>query len=272
VKKNNKGFTFIELVLYMGILSVFMVAVTTLVGSTVASNRKMTARKKIQTQASETYDTISDMLMAATDVMVDGNAYLGSASAGVNGVFLVPDNLSGEYIKDAEGSAIKNSGGTTNVTVSGAESADCYDIADVKAYTDSSVSATDASTKITTNADGDICIYIRYASDLVAGDSVITYCSIKYCSSTNADKDKRNKIYILRETDSAYKGIFVDPSGSESNLLCKNVKDFYLQVNPDEGSFSINLDLEDSLTTESYNVNGVVKIRNSYVLKKHEWN
>ena len=47
MKKNtNKGFTFIELVLYIGILSVFMIAVTTLVGTVTASNRKMTSRKK----------------------------------------------------------------------------------------------------------------------------------------------------------------------------------------------------------------------------------
>ena len=52
-KNNNKGFTFIELVLYIGILSVFMVAVTSLVGTVVSSNRKMTNRKKIQNEAGE---------------------------------------------------------------------------------------------------------------------------------------------------------------------------------------------------------------------------
>lgn len=39
-RKNNKGFTFVELILYMAILGIFMVAVMSLVGSTVASDRK----------------------------------------------------------------------------------------------------------------------------------------------------------------------------------------------------------------------------------------
>lgn len=97
-KNNNKGFTFIELVLYIGILSVFMVAVTSLVGTVVSSNRKMTNRKKIQNEAGETYDTISDMIMGATDVKILGSAYVATTSAGVtsyspvSGVFIVPDD------------------------------------------------------------------------------------------------------------------------------------------------------------------------------------
>ena len=91
-KTENKGFTFIELVLYIGILSVFMVAVTTLIGSVVvASNRKMTSRKKIQTQAEEAYDTMSDMLMAATDVKIYAKAKRVGETSSKEGVYLVPD-------------------------------------------------------------------------------------------------------------------------------------------------------------------------------------
>ena len=39
----NKGFTFIELILYMAILGIFMVAVMSLISSTVASHKKQTS-------------------------------------------------------------------------------------------------------------------------------------------------------------------------------------------------------------------------------------
>jgi type II secretory pathway pseudopilin PulG len=281
VKKNNKGFTFIELVLYMGILSVFMVAVTTLIGSTVASNRKMTARKKIQTQASETYDAISDMLMAAKDVKIRGKAYIATTASGVTsyteqtGDFIIPEE---DYIKDSSG-ALKESGGVADVKVLGTTSlalgggtngGSCYDIADIKSFNDSTTPSTDSKTFIKADASGDLYLYIEYASGIVdsgadKGESIITYCTLKY-----SESDK--KIYAFRSTDAACAGKFVDGSAEEGYVLCTNVKDFTLQVNPDDNSLAIVIDYEDARTAASYSVNGVVKIRNSYVLKKHEWN
>lgn len=58
-----------------------------------------------------------------------------------------------------------------------------------------------------------------------------------------------------------------DASEADGTVLCKDVKDFKLQINPDEDSIAITLELEDSTTAASYKINGVVGIRNSYVLK-----
>ena len=61
------------------------------------------------------------------------------------------------------------------------------------------------------------------------------------------------------------------PVGEDDGVLCKNVKDFKLQVNPEDDSFAVILSLEDPITAASYDVQGVVNMRNSYVLKKHKW-
>ena len=43
-------------------------------------------------------------------------------------------------------------------------------------------------------------------------------------------------------------------------------------MNPDDGSIAVTIGLKDSKTGEKYEVTGVVGLRNSFVLKKHEWN
>ena len=62
-RNKDKGFTFIELILYMAILGIFMVAVMSLISTTVASHKKQSSRQKLQSQATETYDAIADILM-----------------------------------------------------------------------------------------------------------------------------------------------------------------------------------------------------------------
>lgn len=175
-KNNNKGFTFIELVLYIGILSVFMVAVTSLVGTVVSSNRKMTNRKKIQNEASETYDTISDMIMGATDVKILGSAYVATTSAGVtsyspvSGVFIVPDDTdtkgSGGELMSAGGIGrrtvyIEKAGGA-GLTPKGP----CYDIADMKSFGDVTSPSTDDTTYIIPDDSGKLYLKVDYASAL----------------------------------------------------------------------------------------------------------
>ena len=256
-KNNNKGFTFIELVLYIGILSVFMVAVTSLVGTVVSSNRKMTNRKKIQNEAGETYDTISDMIMGATDVKILGSAYVATTSAGVtsyspvSGVFIVPDDT------DTKGSGgeLMSAGGIGRRTV-------YIEKAGGAGLTPKGPPSTDDTTYIIPDDSGKLYLKVDYASALQSnGDSVITTCTITY------DKTEK-KLYVFKTPQSDR---ITDASEADGTVLCKDVKDFKLQINPDEDSIAITLELEDSTTAASYKINGVVGIRNSYVLKKHTW-
>jgi type II secretory pathway pseudopilin PulG len=256
VKKNNKGFTFIELVLYMGILSVFMVAVTTLIGSTVASNKKMTARKNIQTAASETFDSISDMLMGASNVMIYGSGHLSTSSSGKNGVFLSPK---ADYIKDTDGSLL-TSGGVGAVTVTGASGATCYDIGDLKSYGDGSYSYDSDDYSVVSDG-SKLLFYIEYASGLDdSGDTITTACTLKY--------DEANSIlYMYRVTKTPGDPVFTDLGNSDDYILCKNVNDFSIQVDPDNGSFRVKMELVDNKTAASYTISGIVSLRNSNVLK-----
>ena len=182
----NKGFTFIELILYMAILGIFMVAVMSLIASTVASHKKQSSRQKLQSQATETYDAVADVLMGASDVKIDGSAYVqtGSSYKKVTGSFIVPDET---YTKsDGTGSTLRTAGGVAEVVQdivsdSGViqKKSKCYDIADVKPF-----GGTDASKDVETFIDADY-LWVQYSSEL----DKTAFCTIKY-----SETDK--KLYI----------------------------------------------------------------------------
>lgn len=282
VRKNkNKGFTLVELVLYMGILAIFMVAVINLIAQVTNSNSKLTSRRKVQNQASEAYDSISDMLMSAVDVKISGTAYIyteGSGSTPVKktGIFIVPE-ADYDYVKNTDGTLMDDGASayitekmaavsaTGTVGSAAALSASCYDIADIVSFGDTATPSTDDNTYIV--ADGDLYLYIKYASGIDAdGDTIYTCCTLTY---SEAD----GKIYAYKcDGGSTYDGVFVDASNASDGVFCKYVDDFKLQVNPDEDSISVVLDLEDTRSAYSYSLSGVVGLRNSYVLKAHEWN
>lgn len=285
-KINDKGFTFVELLIYMGILSIFMVAVITLISSTVASNQKMNARKRLQTQATETYDAISDMLMGATDVRISGTAYIQTTTAGVTtynetkGNFIVPPYEPAnpdKYMKNNSGQIVLTSNPTYryNVFFKNANSLAsgnnhnlfCYDIADVKAFT--SVTAGVPSDDIETFIDVEY-LYIKYTSDLNAdGDSIYTVCTLKFDKTTH-----ELSVYKHRSDESGYSSAndsYVVNNSGIDDILCKNVANFQLQVNPDTGTFAIILELEDPRTSVTYDMEGIVSLRNSFVLKRHAW-
>jgi hypothetical protein len=66
-------------------------------------------------------------------------------------------------------------------------------------------------------------------------------------------------------------GAYTYKTTTEGTVLANNVTNFQLQVNPDDDSVAIVIEFEDSKTGEDYDVTGVVGLRNSFVLKKHEW-
>lgn len=318
---NNKGFTFIELILYMAILGIFMVAVITLVASTVNTNRKQKSIQKLQTQATETYDTISGMLMGATEVKIVGAGYVGSgvtysrtipeatkiedAATADLSCFMVPGET------DTKASNLKLCSGNSTSPVykevvtgsSGSEVSvkinNCYDLTDVKPFDEKS-SVNDTESLIDTRY-----LWIEYASDYVkdsAGKIVkdssnnIIYNVHAFCTITFDEKN--HKLYIYRDevSESDYAKwkleaksddpgvanpalaelrkteIIKDGSSENGTLLAKNVENFQLQVNPDDNSVALLISFKDNKTSETYDITGIVGLRNSFVLKKHEWN
>ena len=286
-RNKDKGFTFIELILYMAILGIFMVAVMSLISTTVASHKKQSSRQKLQSQATETYDAIADILMGASDIKIDGTAYVqtGTSFTQVTGSFIVPEDT---YVKSAgSGSTLRKQGGVADViqdivSDSGVikKKSNSYDIADVKPF-----GGAGASEDVHTFIDADY-LWVQYSSEL----DKTAFCTITYSktdkklyvfSQEMSDETLNQAKQDLKSSDSAKVNQaqavlssctkYVDASSKKGTVLANNVKSFQLQVNPADNSVAVIIGFEDTKTKETYKVTSVVGLRNSFVLKKHEW-
>ena len=286
-RNKDKGFTFIELILYMAILGIFMVAVMSLISTTVASHKKQSSRQKLQSQATETYDAIADILMGASDIKIDGTAYVqtGTSFTQVTGSFIVPEDT---YVKSAgSGSTLRKQGGVADViqdivSDSGVikKKSNSYDIADVKPF-----GGAGASEDVHTFIDADY-LWVQYSSEL----DKTAFCTITYSKTDKklyvfrqemSDETLNQAKQDLKSSDSAKVNQaqavlssctkYVDASSKKGTVLANNVKSFQLQVNPADNSVAVIIGFEDTKTKETYKVTSVVGHRNSFVLKKHEW-
>lgn len=286
-RNKDKGFTFIELILYMAILGIFMVAVMSLISTTVASHKKQSSRQKLQSQATETYDAIADILMGASDIKIDGTAYMqtGTSFTQVTGSFIVPEDT---YVKSAgSGSTLRKQGGVADViqdivSDSGVikKKSNSYDIADVKPF-----GGAGASEDVHTFIDADY-LWVQYSSEL----DKTAFCTITYSKTDKklyvfrqemSDETLNQAKQDLKSSDSAKVNQaqavlssctkYVDASSKKGTVLANNVKSFQLQVNPADNSVAVIIGFEDTKTKETYKVTSVVGLRNSFVLKKHEW-
>lgn len=286
-RNKDKGFTFIEIILYMAILGIFMVAVMSLISTTVASHKKQSSRQKLQSQATETYDAIADILMGASDIKIDGTAYVqtGTSFTQVTGSFIVPEDT---YVKSAgSGSTLRKQGGVADViqdivSDSGVikKKSNSYDIADVKPF-----GGAGASEDVHTFIDADY-LWVQYSSEL----DKTAFCTITYSKTDKklyvfrqemSDETLNQAKQDLKSSDSAKVNQaqavlssctkYVDASSKKGTVLANNVKSFQLQVNPADNSVAVIIGFEDTKTKETYKVTSVVGLRNSFVLKKHEW-
>lgn len=325
----NRGFTFIELILYMAILGIFMVAVVTLVASAVNTNRKEKARQKLQTQATETYDTISGMVMGASNIKIvgvgsigSGTSYVRTASGAIADLktsqlscFMVPgENTIKESstmllkMKTPSGSIQQEIIGDNTVKDSSLKLEKCYDIADLKPFDENikSVSESDIKKEIKKDEAAIVDVrylWIEYTSDYAKAsgkvvkdaDSQIIYNQRAFCTVSFDEKNHQLFIYRNEVNDNDYKKweLAAGSSGSakdeaikniqnkqaiingqsmDGTLLAKNVESFQLQVNPSNNSVVLMIGFKDERTGQTYDATGIVGIRNSFVLKKHEWN
>ena len=278
-RNKDKGFTFIELILYMAILGIFMVAVMSLISTTVASHKKQSSRQKLQSQATETYDAIADILMGASDIKIDGTAYVqtGTSFTQVTGSFIVPEDT---YVKSAgSGSTLRKQGGVADViqdivSDSGVikKKSNSYDIADVKPF-----GGAGASEDVHTFIDADY-LWVQYSSEL----DKTAFCTITYSKTDKklyvfrqemSDETLNQAKQDLKSSDSAKVNQaqavlssctkYVDASSKKGTVLANNVKSFQLQVNPADNSVAVIIGFEDTKTKETYKVTSVVGLRNS---------
>ncbi len=69
---SNSGFTLIELIIAIAVLAFLMTAVSSMMGSSVMTNRKAQADLEVQTSAQETYNRITDAIMQAKKIYIFG--------------------------------------------------------------------------------------------------------------------------------------------------------------------------------------------------------
>ncbi len=75
---SNSGFTLIELIIAIAVLAFLMTAVSSMMGSSVMTNRKAQADLEVQTSAQETYNRITDAIMQAKKIYIFGYTYSGT--------------------------------------------------------------------------------------------------------------------------------------------------------------------------------------------------
>ena len=156
----------------------------------------------------------------------------------------------------------------------------CYDIADIKTF-----GGVDASKDEQTFIDADY-LWVQYSSEL----DKTAFCTIKYSKTDKklyisrqemSDEDIAKAKQDLKSSDPTKVNAaqatlssctqYVDSSSQKGTVLANNVASFQLQVNPDDNSLAVIIGFEDEKTNEKYKVTSVVGLRNSFVLKKHEW-
>ncbi len=299
-KKNNSGFTLVELIIAMAVLAFLMTAIGSLMGSSIASHKKQKAEIRVHTSAQETYNQITDSIMQAKNVVVVG--YVSSTEFD----FLDPGTDVGAtpqlvyYVKDAEMKEfIKN-----NPTVYGTTDAASIGDANIKLFSEfdnskyfyvkkiaimtsvpldmtevpSSIIDAQTSTeiklrdqladpsnnevvvKIDRTASG-TDVYSEYDNvvHIYTFDGANMYYEKQYSFMTNLN----DKIAGINKDACLYNSGFSYVSSGGTNPV--DITGCRATIDAKNGAIGVDLMFNDRNMT--YTTNGMVNIRNSYVLK-----
>ena len=74
-RKENKGFTLVEMIIALAVLAFLMTAVSSFMGSSVLNNRKAKADIKVTTDSQLVYNQITDCIMQARNVIIVGREF-----------------------------------------------------------------------------------------------------------------------------------------------------------------------------------------------------
>ncbi len=296
--KNNSGFSLIELIIAMAILAIMMTAICSIMGSSVAGHRKSKAEIRVHTAAQETYNQVTDTIMQAKDVILIGytsTTEYDFTTPGVN-VGNTPDLV--YYVKDAamkdivikqpgiygtEGAVDANVKYFSNLTstkniyvkklifVTSAE-IDESDIGDSSYNSSSTVNeVTDAvfGGKIKIEKDG---------TTIKAYDTVVHAYTFE---ENNMYYEKKHSIMTKRNHRIEWNSVDANlvAKTKEQNLYNSGlsyvvtnggapVSGCIANVDPDRGAIGVEFQFNDMNMT--YTTNGMVNIRNSYILKARE--
>ncbi len=247
--KQNKGFSFLELLVAMTILSVVMILVTQFMSTSTGAIGKTNKNLDIQTEALEIGEQISDIIMQASYIRVQD----------VNGKNYVVDN----YPNWTNGKQ-----GTSNKKI--VLKKDDTDPADQKVYI--------------ANEDGN-----EYATDLLSFRTLeyatanITpqYIFIQYATKDSGTEQQRYLIYYFHDnnidmyrgdvsssaTDDYFNEAVTKVSGADAAVLTKNVKESEFNADVEANTVSLDIVFEEQRYHKyTYTYSAPIKFRNTYVL------
>lgn len=289
IKKKNQGFSLIELLIAVTILSIVMIMVVQFMSTSSMAYRKQKKNLSVQTKAMATMEQVSDTLMQANYVRImssDDKLYTieksasGSSTVSEYGdidYHLVPDNY-------ANYSQMSKYNGTRDVIIN----LDTYDIVDDEGNTYPKSSDNDYQDTVTVksfralNQGGGYqyikpaWIYAEYPNVDDSGNDVTTHV-VYYFTDVKDAKDNTCRLLVCREdvsssTDALMKNYqFLVPRAAigQDNpevvgIVSEDIVNFYISADPEGNALLTNVEFKDD--GYEYNAIETIKFRNSNVL------
>lgn len=299
-RKSNSGFTLIELIIAMAMLAFVMTAVSAFMGSGVVGYKKSKADINVHNSAQETYNQLMDTVMQANDIVIFGYTTVNPNDAvffeegkdltavfNPKPVYYVRDEKQADYVKNKasfyDGSSdiklYSDLADNQKIYVKEiiVDSATPFDISysptsDTMQYNNFTQTyeevkqeerQTLSGTEYVVSATNDVVytkndtLRTRYTFDLEN-----LYCETEYAYMTKLN-DKRNgtDMGACLYSEAFNYGMATDGSGADIGYVSGCIA----LVDVAEGSISFELDFSDKNMT--YDTMGMVKFRNSYVLR-----
>lgn len=277
-KRNNKGFTFVELILAVAILSIIMVSIVHFMTTTSTVYSRSNRDNEVQSMAQDVYEQVYSCLMQANKVILIGKAKKADGTYNSQKTY-VSDSM--EPIAADVSRVSRTTGSLCNdnekelqysvniITPAGIPNA--YPPAPLYAFRSlkkDDGSGTDALTEIKVDA-----LYVEYETK--------TGTDYETCYVTFYYDDLNSKLYLNRHYESdktaspqyfttSNLGAVIDhhKDSDDANLLCKSIDTdgFRVVVDAENGGIGLILEFDNySLTYESQ---GMVKVRNKNVLTR----
>lgn len=289
MKKKNQGFSLIELLIAVTILSIVMIMVVQFMSTSSVAYRKQKKNMSVQTKAMTTMEQVADTLMQANYLRImsiDDKLYTieksasGSSTVSEYGEInyqLVPDNY-------ANYSQTSRYNGTRDVIIN----LDTFDIVDDEgnsypmSYDNDYQEGVAVKSFRALNQGGTYqyimpaWIYAEYANVNASGDPVTTHV-VYYFTDVKDSKDNTRRLIVCREdvetwTDALmYNYQFLVPRAAigQDNpevvgIVSEDIASFYISADPEGNALLTNVTFKDD--GYEYNAIETIKFRNSNVL------
>lgn len=301
--RQNKGFTLVELLISMALLSIIMLIVVQFMSTTTAANKRAKYNLKAQTSAGELMGNIKDVIAQSNYVRVipaEPTVYEKSGGTRLEAMGistykttanneefdfdLVPDNY-GNYVRNTSANPVERKViiDTKTFQLVGEKKGTYYPLTNDLEPTGQNVRSFRCMKK--EDAGNDVFLYTKpayiYAEYNVREtpgslDNTLYYVIYRFDYPTDPSKDKC-KVYMVRGTKdrndserTASAIAEVDGLKDEEGLLTDNLTDFYLSCDAEGGAFMLDalLDVEGY----KYNSSVTVAIRNTEVLTARPMN